>query len=83
MGQAAFEQIYGAPPKVQVVHAGLECGAIVSKKPDMEAISFGPLIRGAHTPEEWADIPSVATTWQLLLRLLQDIHQNSHQSTSR
>jgi dipeptidase D len=66
----AFEEVAGHGPKVEIVHAGLECGIILSKRPGMEAISFGPLIRGAHTPEEWADIPSVAHSWSILLSIL-------------
>jgi dipeptidase D len=65
-----YPQIYGVAPKVEVVHAGLECGAIVSKYPGMEAVSFGPLIRGPHTPEEWVSISSVEQSWQFLEKLL-------------
>lgn len=68
--EAVYKQISGNTAQVQVVHAGLECGVIVAKLPGLEAISFGPLIRGAHTPEEHVYIESVATTWQLLTALL-------------
>jgi dipeptidase D len=74
--QRAYEQAYGHAPVVEVVHAGLECGAIVDKLPGMEAISFGPLIRGAHTPEEYVAISSVEPTWQLLVGLLQSLNSN-------
>ncbi len=63
--------MYGKPPEVQVVHGGLECGVIVSKLPGMEAISFGPLIRGAHTSEEHVYAFTVASTWRLLVALLE------------
>jgi dipeptidase D len=69
----AFERSFGTPPEIQVIHAGLECGVLVRKLPGMEAISFGPRIEGAHTPEERVSIPTVAATWQLLTALLADL----------
>jgi dipeptidase D len=69
--QAAFEQIHGNAPLVQVVHAGLECGILTGKRPGLDAISFGPLIRGPHTPEEWVSISSVGQTWNILAALLE------------
>ncbi|HTE21170.1 MAG TPA: hypothetical protein VK689_22625, partial [Armatimonadota bacterium] len=68
--EAVYGQVFGVPPEVEVIHAGLECGVIVSKLPGMEAISFGPLIRGAHTPEEHVHASTVASTWRLLAALL-------------
>lgn len=66
----AFRQVYGVEPEIEVVHAGLECGAIVDRLPNLDAISFGPEIRGAHTPDESVTIASVRTTWRLLTTLL-------------
>ncbi len=71
--KAAYRQVVGKPAQVEVVHAGLECGVILSCKPGMEAISFGPLIRGAHSPEECVAISTVAPTWKLLTTLLADL----------
>ena len=71
--QVAYEKACGKPPRIEVIHAGLECGVIVSKKPEMEAISFGPLIRGAHSPEEHVAISTVEPTWNLLVALLADL----------
>lgn len=71
--EAAYEQVYGHPASVQVVHAGLECGIIVDKKPELEAISFGPLIRFAHSPDECVYASTVENSWLLLQRLLTDI----------
>ncbi|CAN5841202.1 aminoacyl-histidine dipeptidase [soil metagenome] len=71
--KAAAEQyqvVNGRPPSIQVVHAGLECGVLVSKKPDMQAISFGPRITGAHSPEESVDADTVDAMWRLLVGLL-------------
>lgn len=60
----------GFAAKVKVIHAGLECGIIGAKYPGMEMVSFGPNIRGAHSPDERLEIDSVADFWQLLVQLL-------------
>ncbi len=66
----AFQQATGHAPSAEVVHAGLECGLLSEKLPNLDAVSFGPLIRGAHTPEEWVSIPSVGTIYAVLTVLL-------------
>ncbi len=71
--QRVFRQVFGVEAKVEIVHAGLECGVIADKLPGLEAISFGPLIRGPHTPEEWVDVSSVRSIWTLLAALLDEI----------
>ena len=71
--RAVYAREFGTEPEVQVIHAGLECGVIVSKLPGMEAISFGPRIEGAHTPEEHVYISTVVTTWRLLTALLAEL----------
>jgi len=60
----------GFDAKVKVIHAGLECGIIGAKYPGMEMVSFGPNIRGAHSPDERLEISSVADFWALLVKLL-------------
>jgi dipeptidase D len=76
--ETLYNQLFQAEPKVEVIHAGLECGVIASRVPGMEAISFGPRIEGAHTPEERVHIPSVGRSWELLTALLADLaHSNS------
>lgn len=60
----------GFDAKVKVIHAGLECGIIGAKYPGMEMVSFGPNIRGAHSPAERLEISSVADFWRLLVKLL-------------
>ncbi|HEX2148680.1 MAG TPA: beta-Ala-His dipeptidase [Actinomycetota bacterium] len=65
-----YEKVNGRPPSIQVVHAGLECGVLVSKKPDMQAISFGPRLTGAHSPKEQVDADTVDAMWRLLVGLL-------------
>jgi dipeptidase D len=71
--ETLYNQLFQAEPRVEVIHAGLECGVIASRVPGMEAISFGPRIEGAHTPEERVHIPSVGRSWQLLSALLADL----------
>ena len=70
---AAYRRAMGKEPIVEVVHAGLECGLLSEKFPDLDAVSFGPLIKGAHTPEEWASIESTRQMWNLLTGLLNDL----------
>ncbi|UYO75531.1 aminoacyl-histidine dipeptidase [Halomonas qinghailakensis] len=58
--------LMGREPEVKVIHAGLECGILGSKYPHLDMISFGPLIRGAHSPDERVEIESVAEFWEML-----------------
>ena len=53
------------------IHAGLECGILVSKIKDLDVISIGPNIRGAHTPEEYMEIDSVGKTWDVIIKALE------------
>lgn len=71
--EAAFLKVRGEPARVEVVHAGLECGILSQKLMNLDAVSFGPLIRGAHTPEEYADIASVDDIWRVLIQLISDV----------
>jgi dipeptidase D len=66
----AYIEAYGRPPRVEVIHAGLECGVIAAHLPGTEAISFGPLIVSPHTPDEYVLAPTVTSTWRLLTHLL-------------
>ena len=52
MTKDAFQQLLGREPKVAAIHAGLECGIIGEKVPGMDAVSYGPTITGAHSPNE-------------------------------
>lgn len=52
MTKDAFQQLLGKEPKVAAIHAGLECGIIGEKVPGMDAVSYGPTITGAHSPDE-------------------------------
>jgi dipeptidase D len=68
-----YKDVFGRDAVIEIVHAGLECGIIADKVPGLEAVSFGPLIRGAHTPEEWADVQSTEDIWKLLAALLAEL----------
>jgi dipeptidase D len=71
--QQVFEQEFHETSRVQVIHAGLECGIIAAKYQDLDIVSFGPTIRGAHAPGEAVEVASVARTWSLLGAILEAI----------
>ncbi|WP_104204318.1 aminoacyl-histidine dipeptidase [Billgrantia saliphila] len=66
-------QLVGSDPAVKVIHAGLECGILAGKYPQLDMISFGPSIRGAHSPDERAELDSVSEFWRLLRGLIEDL----------
>ena len=71
--RAKYEKLFGEKPEVAACHAGLECGIIGQNYPKMDMISFGPTIRGAHSPDERASIVSVQKFWKFLKEILKDI----------
>ena len=71
--QSLYKELFNEEPKVQVVHAGLECSIILSKYPGLDICSFGPTLRSPHTPNERAYWPSAAKFWALLTRTLEEI----------
>jgi dipeptidase D len=73
--QAVFAKTFGEDSRLQVIHAGLECGIINAKYPGMDAVSFGPTIRGAHAPGERVEIASVERCWTLLRALITALTQ--------
>ena len=68
-----YEKNFGAKPAVVACHAGLECGIIGANYPNMEMVSFGPTIKGAHSPDERASISSSQKFWKFLLDVLANI----------
>jgi dipeptidase D len=68
-----YEQKYGEKPHVAACHAGLECGIIGRHYPDMDMVSFGPTIKGAHSPDEKASISSVQKFWDFTISILKNI----------
>jgi len=69
--QRVYTVEFGQPARLQVIHAGLECGLLAASHPQLDMISFGPDIRGAHAPGERVEIESVERCWQLLKAVLQ------------
>ena len=67
-----YKSLYGEMPKVVACHAGLECGILGKNYPEMDMVSFGPTIKGAHSPNERANIASVQKFWSFLLEILKD-----------
>ncbi|WNI36255.1 aminoacyl-histidine dipeptidase [Chryseobacterium sp. SG20098] len=70
-----YTEKFSEKPHVVACHAGLECGIIGSNYPEMEMVSFGPTIRGAHSPDEKANIPSTQKFWSFLKDILANIPQ--------
>ena len=60
----------GAEPEVKAIHAGLECGMLGAKCGGMDAISYGPTITGAHSPDERVQVSTVAPFYELTERVL-------------
>lgn len=71
--QAVFARDFGGDSKVQVIHAGLECGLIGARYPGLDIVSFGPTIHGAHAPGERVEVASVDRCWRLLGAILGEI----------
>jgi dipeptidase D len=68
-----YTELFGGHAHVNAIHAGLECGIIGANYPDMQMISFGPNIYGAHSPDERAQISSVQKFWKYLLEVLKRV----------
>jgi dipeptidase D len=71
--QEVYQEQTGQEAVVSAVHAGLECGTIVSKHPGMDAISIGPTLYDVHTPNERLEIATVPMLMDLLMKTLQRI----------
>lgn len=70
-----YEKQHGEKANVVACHAGLECGILGTNYPEMDMISFGPTIKGAHSPVERASISSVQKYWKFVLEILENIPQ--------
>lgn len=71
--RSAYERLFGGEPEVTAIHAGLECGLIGERAAGMDMISFGPEIRGAHSPAERVSISSTERFWKLLVGVLDEL----------
>ncbi|APU08987.1 cytosol nonspecific dipeptidase [Cellulophaga lytica] len=69
---AQYKTVFGTDAKVVACHAGLECGILGQNYPDMDMISFGPTIKGAHSPDERVSISSVQKFWKFTLEVLKN-----------
>lgn len=67
---ALYEEMYGEKPKVEAIHAGLECGLLAGKIKDLDCVSIGPNMANIHTTEETLSISSTERVWNYLLALL-------------
>lgn len=66
-----FQEMFNKPAKVQVVHAGLECGIILDSTPGLDIVSFGPNIRNPHSPDEYVEIDSVERFYKYFVKTLE------------
>lgn len=66
----SYERLFGVEPKIKAIHAGLECGLFLEKYPSLDMVSFGPTLRGVHSPDERMLIPTVEKFWLHLLDVL-------------
>ena len=71
-----YQTLFNEKPNVQACHAGLECGILGTNYPGIDMISFGPTIKGAHSPDERASIKSAQKFWKYILQILKDIPEN-------
>ena len=68
-----YREMFGKEPVVESIHAGLECGLLSSKAPQIDMISIGPDMRGVHTPDEKLSISSVGRIWDFMLNVLKKL----------
>ena len=70
VGVDVYKKMYGREPIVRAIHAGLECGLIGEKYPQMDMISYGPTLRGVHSPDERIEIKTVGMFWNQTVAIL-------------
>jgi dipeptidase D len=70
----SYKRLFNNAPVVKSIHAGLECGLFLEKYPNLDMVSFGPTIKGAHSPDERINIETVNKFWRLLVDVLENIH---------
>jgi dipeptidase D len=71
ISREVYKRLFGTEAEVKAIHAGLECGLFLLKYPELDMISFGPTIKGAHTPEERIKVDTVEKFWIFLLEMLE------------
>lgn len=70
---SVFEELFGTTPELKAIHAGLECGLLLKKVPDMDVVSIGPEIQNAHSPDEMVQISSVQKFYKHLKEVLSQL----------
>ena len=73
VAKESYESLFGSEPKVEALHAGLECGLFLEKMPGLDMVSFGPTLKDIHSPGEKANIPSVRDFYRLLSEILKKL----------
>ena len=66
-----YEELFGSRPRIEAIHAGLECGLIADKVEGLDCVSIGPDIRDIHTCAEKLSVPSTKRIWDLLIKVLE------------
>ena len=69
----AYKKLFGKEPLVRAIHAGLECGLFSEKYPGLDMVSFGPTLRGVHSPDERLEIKTVQMVWDHLVEIIKNI----------
>ena len=73
----SYKRLFNKEPLVLAIHAGLECGLCSEKYPHLDMVSFGPTLRGVHSPDERLLIPTVQLVWDHLLDILKHIPRHA------
>ena len=73
IAKESYMELFGKEPKILAIHAGLECGLFSEKYPKLDMVSFGPTLRGVHSPDEKLLIPTVQMVWDHLLDILKRV----------
>ena len=73
IARESYVRLFGKEPEVLAIHAGLECGLFSEKYPHLDMVSFGPTLRGVHSPDERLLLPTVKMAWDHLLDMLKHI----------
>lgn len=70
VAEQSFKDLFGKEPRIEALHAGLECGLFLEKMPELDMISFGPTLKDIHSPSEKANIKSVGEFWRFLCEII-------------
>ncbi len=73
IARESYVRLFNKEPKILAIHAGLECGLFSEKYPHLDMVSFGPTLRGVHSPDERLHLPTVKMVWDHLLDILKHI----------